>query len=107
MSDPKTDFEMEITKKIAADPDKARNVGAVYLFRISGEKGGTWTLNLRDDVGVKNGPAEAPDCTIELSDSDWERVSSDPNAAMQLYFQGRLKASGNIMLATRLQHFLK
>ncbi len=30
---------------------------------------------------------------------------SDPQAGMQLYFQGKLKVSGDPMLATKLQQF--
>ena len=41
----------------------------------------------------------------ELSSEDWERMSSDPKSAMQLFMSGRLKVSGNMMLATKLQTF--
>ena len=33
-------------------------------------------------------------------------MSENPGAAMQLYFQGKLKVSGNAMLATKLQQIL-
>ncbi len=106
MADAKTDFETLIPEKIARNPDKARSVDAIYLFRITGNSGGTWTVNLKDDVGVVSGEVGKADCTIEINESDWQSVSANPAAAMQLYFQGKLKVSGNVMLATRLQQIL-
>jgi putative sterol carrier protein len=106
MADPKTDFETLIPGKITRNPDKARAVGAIYLFRITGEQGGTWTVNLKDDVGVSPGEVGKADCVIEINESDWQTISANPATAMQLYFQGKLKVSGNVMLATRLQQIL-
>lgn len=106
MADPKTDFTQNIPARIDADPDKARQINAIFLFKITGPEGGTWTLNLKDDVGVKEGDSGNAECTIELADSDWKTISTTPSAAMQLYFQGKLKVSGNAMLATKLQQIL-
>jgi putative sterol carrier protein len=106
MPDPKTSFEKEIPERIQNDPDKSKSVGAVYLFKINGDDGGTWTVNLKDDLGVTEGDQGNADCTIEMSSEDWQSVSDNPSAAMQLYFQGRLKVSGNAMLATKLQQIL-
>ena len=38
--------------------------------------------------------------------SDWATISANPGAAMQLYFTGKLKVTGNAMLATKLQKLL-
>ena len=45
-TDARTLFEDKVPKQIAANPDKAREVGAVYCFKITGEGGGTWTVDL-------------------------------------------------------------
>lgn len=106
MADPKTDFEQNIPEKINKDPEKAKNVGAIFLFKISGDNGGTWTVNLKDDPGVKEGDQGNAECTLEMSSEDWNSISDNPQSAMQLYFQGKLKVSGNAMLATKLQQIL-
>ena len=106
MADPKTDFEKNIPEKINADPEKAKNVGAIFLFKINGDNGGTWTVNLKDDPGVKEGDTGNSECQLEMSAEDWKSISDNPQAAMQLYFQGKLKVSGNAMLATKLQQIL-
>ncbi|MCS6797062.1 MAG: SCP2 sterol-binding domain-containing protein [Myxococcota bacterium] len=106
MSDIRDSFEKDIQGRIAANPDAARTVGAIYLFRITGDDGGTWTVNLKDDVGVKAGDQGNAECTLEMAAEDWRTIRTTPSAAMQLYFQGKLRVSGNVMLATKLQQIL-
>ena len=96
MPDAKTDFTKNLPAKIESDPDAARSIGAVFLFKINGDNGGVWTVDLKgDDVGVKEGEVGTPDCTVELSSEDWVSISDSRFAnAMPLFFQGKLKVSG-------------
>ncbi|MEZ4340465.1 MAG: SCP2 sterol-binding domain-containing protein [Sandaracinaceae bacterium] len=106
MPDAKTDFTKNLPEKISDDPDNAKEIDAVFLFKITGDDGGTWTVNCRDDVGVHEGEVGEADCTLELSSEDWQAISDNPAMAMQLYFQGKLKVSGDAMKATKLQQLL-
>lgn len=106
MADPKSDFTTKIPDRIKENVEGAKTIGAIYLFKISGEGGGTWTLNLKDNPGVTEGDAGNSECTLELDAADWGTITSNPQAAMQLYFQGKLKVGGNPMLATKLQAIL-
>jgi putative sterol carrier protein len=103
MPDAKTSFTTHIPANIRNDPDKARAVGAIFLFRITGEEGGEWTVNLKDDLGVTEGDGGNAECTIEVSNDVWRQMTENPASAMQLYFDGKLRVSGNAMLATKLQ----
>ena len=106
MPDAKTDFTKNLPEKISGDPDNAKTIDAVFLFKISGDDGGTWTVNCKDEVGVHEGEVGEPDCTLELTSEDWQTISDNPSSAMQLYFQGKLKVSGDAMKATKLQQLL-
>ena len=81
---------------------KPINVGLLGIGTVGG---GTWTVDCKSNPGVRAGE-EPADVTLELSASDWATISSNPGAAMQLYFTGKLKVSGNAMLATKLQKLL-
>jgi len=59
-----------------------------------------------DRHGVREGDEGATDCTLEMTSDDWKSISENPGAAMQLYFTGKLKVTGNAMLATKLQKLL-
>ncbi len=42
-------------------------------------------------------------CTVEVAHEDFKSMFTDPQVGMQLYFQGKLKVSGDPMLAMKLQ----
>ena len=44
-----------------------------------------------------------PHCTIEVAHTDFQTMLTNPAAGMQLYFTGKLKVTGDPMLATKLQ----
>lgn len=97
-------FDVKFPAALARAPEKAREVGAVYGFKIGGEGGGEWTVDLRSDpVSCVKGLGQHAQCTLEVSADDFVAMLANPAYAMQFYFQGRLRVTGDPMLATRLQ----
>jgi len=103
MPDAKTSFTRDIPHSIESDVEKARSVDAVFLFRVNGEGGGIWTVNMKDAPGVTEGDTGNAECTIELSTADWKAMTDKPGTAMQFFMQGKIKLTGNALLATKLQ----
>ncbi len=103
MPDAQTSFNHDIPKSIASDLDKAREVNGVFLFRVNGDGGGVWTVNMKDEPGVSEGDAGDAECIIELSTEDWRAMTDKPGAAMQFFLKGKIKVTGNALLATKLQ----
>jgi alkyl sulfatase BDS1-like metallo-beta-lactamase superfamily hydrolase len=102
-------FDSRVPRTLAGDPSKAKEIGAVYLFKITGERGGEWTLDLASPApSCKPGNPDqrTADCTIEIAHEDFEAMIGKPALAMQFYFQGKMKVSGDTMLATKLQKLL-
>ena len=97
-------FNTQVPEALAKHPEKAKEIGAVYLFKITGDGGGEWTVDL---VGTppscKPGTGAAAQCTIEVAHDDFKAMLGNPALGMQLYFQGKLKVTGDPMLATKLQ----
>jgi hypothetical protein len=97
-------FDTNIPNLLSTNPAKAKEVGAVYFFKISGDGGGEWTVDLKSDPPTcSKGPGATPNCSIEIAHSDFMTMLTNPGAGMQLYFQGKLKVTGDPMLATKLQ----
>src|SRR5215468_1579507 len=97
-------FDEQVPKAIAANPEKAKEIGAVYLFKISGDGGGEWTVDLASAApSCKPGAHGTPNCTVEVSHEDFKALLGNPALGMQLYFQGKLRVTGDPMLATKLQ----
>jgi hypothetical protein len=101
-------FDVKVPEGLKKYPEKAKEIGAIYCFKVTGDKGGTWTVDLAGDpptcVQGESGNAQ---CTVEVSDEDFEAMLSNPQLGMQLYFQGKLKVAGDPMLATRLQQLFQ
>ncbi len=99
-------FNEQVPVALNKFPDQARDVNAIYCFKISGEGGGTWSVDLTSDPPTCSADELASaQCTVEVAHDDFKTMLSDPQAGMQLYFQGKLKVSGDPMLATKLQQF--
>jgi putative sterol carrier protein len=85
--------------------DAAKQIGSKFQFNITGDGGGEWFLNLTDQDGgpyAKSGVGVA-DCTMTVSSEDFQKLHENPQAnGMQLFFSGKLKVSGNQMLAMKL-----
>ena len=103
MPDPQTSFNHDIPKSIESDLDKAKAVNGVFLFKVNGDGGGVWTVNMKDAPGVIEGDAGDAEFIIELSTDDWRAMTDKPGAAMQFFLQGKIKVTGNALLATKLQ----
>jgi len=97
-------FDVLIPQGLKSHPDKAREVNAIYAFKITGEGGGDWTVDLtKNPPTIEKGDNGTAQCTVEVAHDDFKTMLADPNAGMQLYFQGKLRVSGDPMLAMKLQ----
>ncbi|XP_023954349.1 peroxisomal multifunctional enzyme type 2 [Bicyclus anynana] len=101
----------KIEQGVKENPDKAKSVGAVYLYNIT-ENGKTikqWTLDLKKDLTVYQGEPKTgkADTTMTVSDNDLMEIASGTLSPQVAYLKGRLKLAGNIMLAQKLGPLLK
>jgi hypothetical protein len=102
-------FDQKVPAVLATSPEKAKDVAAVYLFKISGPDGGTWTVDLVSTPPTcVPGATGSAQCTIEASDDDFRgMIDGGMQAAMSLFFSGKLKVAGDPMLATKLSKLLQ
>jgi predicted lipid carrier protein YhbT len=81
---------------------EARALDAVYRFVFDGEGGGTFVVNLKDDVGVKEADEPAP-CTIRMSSPDAVELFEGRGDGQAWFFAQRLKVEGDLSQAFKLQ----
>ena len=92
----------EAQGKIEEHKDAAKQIGAVYKFVLSGDGGGTWVMNLKDNPGVTEGDGDAQ-CTIKMAATDYVDMLEGRANGQQLFFSGKLKIEGDMGLAMKLQ----
>ncbi len=102
-------FDQRVPDVLRKSPEKAKEVAAIYLFKISGPDGGTWTADLAGAPPTCiAGTGATPQCTIEATDDDFRAmIDGGMQAAMQLFFSGKLKIAGDPNLATKLSKLLQ
>jgi len=101
-------FDNILPASIAKNPTAAQAVGAVYVFKITGDGGGEWTVDLKSAApSVAKGVGAGAECTIEVTNADFVSMLANPNLGMALFMQGKLRVSGNPMLAMKLQNLFK
>lgn len=84
-------------------PERARGLSGSIVFDLSGPDGGCWTLDLEcSPPSLTAGRAAAPACTVAASAEDFEKLLSDPAAALQLFRDNRVRVTGETTLATLL-----
>jgi putative sterol carrier protein len=102
-------FDQKVPDVLKNSPEKAKDVAATYLFKIAGPDGGTWTVDLlASPPTCQPGEHGKAQCTVETTDVDFRTmIEGGMQAAMSLFFNGKLKIGGDPMLATKLTKLLQ
>jgi hypothetical protein len=102
-------FDKRVPEALLANPGRAKEVAAIYLFKISGAEGGIWTADLlATPPSCTPGASGQPQCTLEVSDQDFcAMIDGGMQVAMQILFAGKLKISGDPALITKLTKVLQ
>jgi len=89
------------------DPARLQGLSGVALFDLSGEGGGKWTVTFgAEGVKVEEGETASPNVTLSMDAQDFLAMSKGQLSPMSAFMQGKIKISGDMSLAMRLQGLL-
>ncbi len=98
----------EMQKRIDANPGKLSGIKAVFQFEITGADPGNFSVAVGDGTAkVSPGMATSPNVTITMASNDFVDMIEGRLDSMAAFMGGKLKVSGDMMLAMQLQNLLK
>jgi putative sterol carrier protein len=81
----------------------AAGLNKTIQLNLSGEGAGKWALKIANQTcELIPGGVEKADLTLAMSDKDWLDLVERRLDPMQAFLQGKIKPTGDIMLAQRM-----
>jgi len=88
--------------------EKAAGMNAVIQFFISGDGGGQWYATITNgDLAVAEGLHPGPQLTISAAAGDYIDISTGKLNDQLAFMTGRVKATGDLALAIKMQSVFK
>ncbi|MEW5855016.1 MAG: SCP2 sterol-binding domain-containing protein [Myxococcota bacterium] len=99
-------FEVKMPENLT--PEKAKKINAIYQFKITGEGGGEWFIDLtKESDWVSAGTTDKAKCTITVPAKEWVDILLGKLNPQMAFMSGKLKVQGDMGLAMKLQSLLK
>ena len=87
----------------AFNADAAKGLDAVFQFDITGEGGGNWNVAVKGgSCQVQEGKAASPTVTLTMASDTWLGMVNKQINGIQAFMSGKLKVSGDMLLAQRI-----
>ena len=101
---PQQIFEDKIATRLSENPDVAEKINVAYQFKLTGDDGGDWAVDLREPPGaVTAGVVDGSDITITMEASHFVDLVEGRLNGQMAFMTGKLKIDGNPALALKLQ----
>lgn len=97
-------FNNKLPSLLVKHADTVKKVGTRFQVNITGV--GSWHLNLTSTGPTCKAEEKPADLSITLDENTFQKLLENPNNAMGLVFSGKLKTTGNIFSATKLNSIL-
>ncbi|KAL2301925.1 hypothetical protein Nmel_011326 [Mimus melanotis] len=99
----------EIEKRLQEEGEQfVKKIGGIFAFKVKDGPGGkeaTWVVDVKNGKGsVAVNSDKKADCTITMADTDLLALMTGKMNPQTAFFQGKLKISGNMGMAMKLQN---
>uniref|UniRef100_A0A8B9RL72 Sterol carrier protein 2 n=1 Tax=Astyanax mexicanus TaxID=7994 RepID=A0A8B9RL72_ASTMX len=99
----------EIDKRLKEEGEAfVKKIGGIFAFKVKDGPGGKealWVVDVKNGKGsVDNDSGKKADCTISMADADLLELMTGKLNPQTAFFQGKLKITGNMGMAMKLQN---
>ena len=102
---------MTVAELFESMPDRfnataAEGMTKTLQWNITGDEAGVWAFQIIEGAGqLIPGGVEKPDTTFTTSGKTWIAVAEGKQDPMKAFMTGKLKVSGDMMLAMKVPQF--
>jgi len=95
-----------ITKNL--NPELVKSTQAIFQFNVTGSQAGVWFVDLKNGGGSagKGKPSNTPDSTLTMDANDFFEMFSGKLKPTAAFMKGKLKISGNLQKAMKLEKLM-
>lgn len=87
--------------------DAAKGVNATYVYDLTGDGGGTWTVTIEDGaMSVADGGLEKPKVTYTMNADDYVKMANGDLDGTRAFMTRKLKVKGSVPMAQKMKKFL-
>lgn len=88
-------------------PDQAEGVEAAFVYDLTGDGGGQWTVTVANGaLSVSEGAADDAKVTYTMKADDYVKMANGDLDGTKAFMTRKLKVKGNIPLAQKMKKFL-
>jgi len=88
--------------------DAAKGMTSTIQFNLSGDNGGQWYVAIKDGKAeVSKGTAPSPNMTMSMAAQDYVDMTTGKLNGQMAFMSGKLKISGDMGLAMKMQSLFK
>uniref|UniRef100_A0A0A9WUB0 Hydroxysteroid dehydrogenase-like protein 2 n=2 Tax=Lygus hesperus TaxID=30085 RepID=A0A0A9WUB0_LYGHE len=90
------------------NPDLVKSTGAVFQFVLTGKEEGKWFIDLKNGDGSagKGDSPSTPDATLTMDSKNFFALFTGKTKAATAFMTGKLKISGNLQKAMKLEKLM-
>lgn len=96
-----------IQRRLREETDKLEGMEGTFAFSLTGDGGGDYFVRIGGGTAEAGpGKAEGPDCTFAMSAEDFRALVTGKLNPATAFMTGRVKISGDMGLALKVQRLL-
>jgi len=100
---PKEFMDTVLPEKVS-DPEKLKGIDVTVQFQISGDNGGDWVLEIKDQKAeIREGTVENPKITLKMKDVNYIKLVNGELSGQKAFMTGKLKFKGDMNAGMKLQ----
>ena len=86
---------------------EAKGVNATFVYQLSGDGGGTWSVIIKDGtLMVERGALPNPTVTYQMEAGNYVKLVNGQMSGAKAFLTRKLKVSGSIPMAQKMNKFL-